>query len=228
MGTPPYSSLRLRRGNGSPRDDLYALAATFFYALTKRDPFMYDGVYHEERGLACRPEKKESFPKLSEFLDLAVAGEFATAMEASELLHRLRAPQADAAVSEALADEASSEVLRPQEVGRLKDILMTYPGSPRWGNVETRGLDSDFARDTYVETELDRRLYEAVSTGSVGLVVLCGNAGDGKTSILQHLAKSLGIAGATSAKQSGESHALGRVNGAGQSGRSSFVERSLS
>jgi serine/threonine protein kinase len=80
-GTPPYSSLRLRRGEVVvPRDDLYALAATFFYALTKRDPFMYDGVYHEERGLAWRPGEKESFPELSEFLDRALAGEFATAM----------------------------------------------------------------------------------------------------------------------------------------------------
>jgi len=36
-GTPPYSSPRLRRGEPVwPIDDLYALAATFFYALTAR------------------------------------------------------------------------------------------------------------------------------------------------------------------------------------------------
>jgi len=75
----------------------------------------------------------------------------------------------------------------------LQHILKAYPGSPRWGNVETRGLDSEFARDTYVPTKLDESLYELVTGGTSTLVILCGNAGDGKTSILQHLARRLGI-----------------------------------
>jgi hypothetical protein len=54
-------------------------------------------------------------------------------------------------------------------------------------------LDSEFAHDTHVETELDRSLPEAIRTGQVSLVILCGNAGDGKTALLQHLAAQLGI-----------------------------------
>ena len=52
---------------------------------------------------------------------------------------------------------------------------------------------SVFAHDTYVETELDRLLPAAIRAGDVSLVILCGNAGDGKTAFLQHLAAELGI-----------------------------------
>jgi hypothetical protein len=76
-------------------------------------------------------------------------------------------------------------------VPRLRDILQAYPGS-RFGNTETRGLDSPFAHDTYVETGLDVQLPQAIDAGEVSLVILCGNAGDGKTAFLQHLATALG------------------------------------
>jgi len=74
----------------------------------------------------------------------------------------------------------------------VKDILRAYPGS-RFGNAETRGLDSKFAHDTYVENELDLLLPAAIRSGEVSLVILCGNAGDGKTAFLQHLAGGLGF-----------------------------------
>ncbi|MFP4192035.1 MAG: hypothetical protein ACLFU6_08195, partial [Candidatus Hydrogenedentota bacterium] len=69
----------------------------------------------------------------------------------------------------------------------MKELLRVQPGSP-WGNVETRGLDSGFARDTYVETELDRHVADAIRGKAVSLVILGGNAGDGKTAFLQNLA----------------------------------------
>jgi hypothetical protein len=77
-------------------------------------------------------------------------------------------------------------------VPRVKEILRAYPGS-RFGNAETRGLDSEFVHDTYVETELDRVLPDAIRAGNASLVILCGNAGDGKTAFLQRLAAGLGI-----------------------------------
>jgi hypothetical protein len=59
--------------------------------------------------------------------------------------------------------------------------------------VETRGLDSEFARETYVETDLDQLLAEDIRNGKVSLVILCGNAGDGKTAFLQNLSRNLGL-----------------------------------
>lgn len=72
----------------------------------------------------------------------------------------------------------------------LHSLLQSYPGS-RWGNRETRGLDTDFAAQTYVDTNLEERLYRDILERRVRLVILCGNAGDGKTALLQHLAARL-------------------------------------
>ena len=74
----------------------------------------------------------------------------------------------------------------------LRGLLQSYPGS-RWGNRETRGLDSDFAEQTYVETPLEAALLDDLRARRVRLVVLCGNAGDGKTALLQHLARQFGL-----------------------------------
>lgn len=95
---------------------------------------------------------------------------------------------------------AEPEPVRPREdaagdsanvVGWLTELLQAYPGGV-YGNAETRGLDSDFATATYVETDLDRALVEEVRARRSRLVILCGNAGDGKTALLQNLFKSLG------------------------------------
>ena len=83
-------------------------------------------------------------------------------------------------------------VRREQRVEWLRSLLQSYPGS-RWGNRETRGLDSHFAEQTYVETPLEAALYDDVRARRIRLVVLCGNAGDGKTALLQHLARRFGL-----------------------------------
>lgn len=66
----------------------------------------------------------------------------------------------------------------------LDQFLMFYSQSEA-GNGLTRGLDSDLARRTYVPTKLDRELLGAVLTGQFRLVILTGNAGDGKTAFIQ-------------------------------------------
>ena len=99
-----------------------------------------------------------------------------------------------------IPDEVNEEPTERQEreVGWLKSLLQSYPGS-QWGNRETRGLDTEFAAQTYVETDLEETLYRDVVERRVSLVVLCGNAGDGKTALLQRLAKRLGLGVQTSA-----------------------------
>ena len=83
-------------------------------------------------------------------------------------------------------------VRREERVEWLRSLLQSYPGS-RWGNQETRGLDSEFAEQTYVETPLETALHDDVRARRVRLVVLCGNAGDGKTALLQHLVGRFGL-----------------------------------
>jgi len=64
--------------------------------------------------------------------------------------------------------------------------FLTLYSQARRDNSGTRGLD-DVARLTYVETRLDRLLRPAVLDGQYRLVIITGNAGDGKTAFIQNL-----------------------------------------
>ena len=60
-----------------------------------------------------------------------------------------------------------------------------YSQSPR-SNAGTRGLD-DIGRETYIRTLLDDQLRSALLAGEFRLVVVTGNAGDGKTAFIQQI-----------------------------------------
>ena len=111
-------------------------------------------------------------------------------------------PAAASSADGRTAVEASDEGAprREERVEWLRSLLQSYPGS-RWGNRETRGLDSEFAEQTYVETPLETALHDDVRARRVRLVVLCGNAGDGKTALLQHLVGRFGLERRTSSER---------------------------
>ena len=103
------------------------------------------------------------------------------------------APSAEGPAPEAPVEAPEAGTVRREaQVAWLRSLLQSYPGS-RWGNRETRGLDSEFAEQTYVETPLETALHDDVRARRVRLVVLCGNAGDGKTALLQHLVQRFGL-----------------------------------
>lgn len=81
----------------------------------------------------------------------------------------------------------------------LDQFLMFYSQSEA-GNGLTRGLETELSRKTYVPTKLDRLLKEAVLTGMYRLVILTGNAGDGKTAFIQKLEEAASERGATVSK----------------------------
>lgn len=64
----------------------------------------------------------------------------------------------------------------------LDQFLMFYSQSEA-GNGLTRGLETELARLTYVPTKLDNELNDAIN--SYRLIILTGNAGDGKTAFIQ-------------------------------------------
>ena len=219
LGTRSYRSPdRKLRKPATPEHDVFALAASFFHVLYDREPFARNG--EAEGKLDWREGERTLYPALADFLDEALSNDsqrgFASAGAALEALRRLiaqeRAPEERADLDkpkEGAPDHGTVPVRRgqrtrdrdaarnlserrPNEVAWLKQLLASYPGS-RWGNSETRGLDSDFARRTYVETDLEAELWEGITDRQFSLVILCGNAGDGKTALLQHLAQELGM-----------------------------------
>ncbi|MCO5546624.1 hypothetical protein L7F22_000054 [Adiantum nelumboides] len=64
------------------------------------------------------------------------------------------------------------------------------------GNAGNRGMDDEFAHDTYVDTRLDDELLPAVLDGDLDVVVLSGNPGDGKTAFLVQVGRALDERGA--------------------------------
>lgn len=189
-GTLIYASPE-RRGGGEvqARDDVYSLAASLFHAITDRPPaFAENGS-----GLDWTDNERATFPTLIPILDRATGPIDMRFTDAGAVLSVLRSIDSARPVSVGASPvpQAVQPVLRPNVVSRVRDILSSYPGS-RFGNAETRGLDTEFAFDTYVPTDLDTTLPAEIRAGDVSLVILCGNAGDGKTAFLQRLVQTLG------------------------------------
>lgn len=203
----------------SPADDFYALAASLFHVIFEKEPFRYAGDVAKERGLNWDGVERAEYATLADFLDRATHRDadrrFASAREALDAI-RVSSP-ADVpyvpsteagqvrsweSPADSVTDTRSNTKIerREEDVEWLRSLLQSYPGSQR-GNRETRGLDSDFAEQTYVETRLEETLYRDLVERRVRLVVLCGNAGDGKTALLQHLAGRLRIGKRTSSER---------------------------
>lgn len=203
-GTTLYCSPNtVEHGKASPSDDIYALAASVFHVIYEREPFRHEGQYDKQRGLAWPGLSREQWPQLVAFLDRAThrdpANRFGSTAEAIAALSAIAEPRpAQITSTPTLPTPTAVQVivaapqLKEQRIDWLRDVLRSYPGSPG-GNQETRGLDSPFAANTYVETLLEQTLLKEIHARQARLVILCGNAGDGKTALLQHLAQKLGL-----------------------------------
>ena len=194
-GTLPYASPQVQaHGPTQPSDDLYALAASLFHCLSDQDPFVYGTERRKDLGLNW--EGITGFEALRPFFDCATHPDanrrFPDALAARRFLAEPTAAQGQAQSGQDAPIRPRPATLTPNQVPWLRNLLSSYPGS-RHGNSETRGLDSPFAEQTYVETRLDETLLTEIEAGSVNLVILFGNAGDGKTAFLQHLAQRLGL-----------------------------------
>lgn len=214
LATLPYCSISVSSGDVvEASDDIYALAASFFHVLFERTPFEHDGVIAKERGLNWEGIDYEEFPHIRQFLDKAThsdpAQRFRSIDDARDELNTV--PTVARSNSEIEAIQSSSTASASNSLGSssgrseqhieyLRSVLQSYPGSPH-GNSETRGLDTPFAEQTYVETPLEETLFSDILDRRVRLVVLCGNAGDGKTALLQHLAGALDIENTASSKR---------------------------
>ncbi len=208
-GTVLYCAPSYQEGRPSSlSDDLYALAASFFHVLFEREPLRYGQELEKRRGLNWEGVARDEFAIVASWLDRATHPDphmrFPSVTEAQHALAgRLLAavpavvggeaiPPGPPVTSEPPLSEAAHPELREQHVPWLLSLLQSYPGS-RWGNRETRGLDTEFASHTYVQTTLEETLLRDIRERRVRLVILCGNAGDGKTALLQHLAERLGL-----------------------------------
>ena len=199
-GTPRYWAPDRGKPEWRPDADLFSLGVVLYELVAQRHPFPED-----------RPEGGEPYDIRDLCPELSISDEFAAFLlksvqpraidrysSAREMAKDLRAvPSLHApAVPEAAAvaggkDTYPGITLQPWEIGKpnynpyVTRILTLYSQAKRT-NSGTRGLD-EIARFTYVRTRLDTHLTPAIADGKFRLVVVTGNAGDGKTAFLQRV-----------------------------------------
>lgn len=194
--TPPDLDQVPTSAAGYVDRDLYALGITLYEALTNAYP--WDGASTPPPAMAAA-DPRERFtlpqvpPKLVETILKAISpergGRFITA---EEFLKALKTA-AEQPKPELQAPVRPPQVVATNDGGHASEhnpfvtYLQTLYSQSRRSNRGTRGMDAADVR-VYVSTGLDLALTPSVLAGKHSLVIVTGNAGDGKTAFLENLA----------------------------------------
>ncbi|NEZ64672.1 hypothetical protein D0962_18075 [Leptolyngbyaceae cyanobacterium CCMR0082] len=194
-GTPRYWAPDRGKPAWAPTDDLFSLGVVLYELVTHRHPYANNapgnGKPFDPRKIA--PECGIS-KKFADFLHKAVQPSrkkrFLKAAEMRAALEKIPSLHAQVSAT-ANADDFENLTLTDDEKGRKNynpyvTRLLTLYSQAKRSNAGTRGLD-EIARLTYVDTKLDTELGPAILDGKFRLVIVTGNAGDGKTAFLQQL-----------------------------------------
>jgi len=197
---PPDFDPEVIPHNGERADrDLYALGLTLYEALTGRYP--WDTSEPPANRLAPDPRELSGYADLAPDLVNVVlkaiaprrAERFTSAIEFRDALSQVQHARRRVAPSPFVGPGAS-EAKDGDGSGTLPNTnpfvshLITLYSQSRRSNAGTRGMDA-LGQGAYVDTALDRALLPAVLAGEFRLVLITGNAGDGKTAFLQRLEK---------------------------------------
>ncbi|MDD5168310.1 MAG: protein kinase [Syntrophales bacterium] len=200
---PPDFDLEAIPHNGERADrDLYALGLTLYEALTGRYP--WDTAEPPGNKPAPDPREFSGFSDLApELVNVVLkaiaprrAERFTSAVEFRDALAEIRHARRKLQIVQQIGMAPNGAVSLPALGGGTGNcnpfvsyLLKLYSQS-RLSNAGTRGMDA-WGHSAYVDTALDRELLPAVLSGEFRLVLITGNAGDGKTAFLQHLEKEI-------------------------------------
>ena len=186
----------------SPQSDLYGLACSLLTLMLGRRPYVgatAAGAPRDSTPLALTSDEREQWGADGvAFLNVLMQGVYVDPADrpesAAAFADLIRMARTDIAT-----DSSPTEYAVNPTVQGLRN---QYRGS-KGGNEGNRGLDDDFARSTYVPTDLDLELAPAILRGELDAVILSGNPGDGKTAFLVRLRELLIDQGASIERDDG-------------------------
>lgn len=195
-GTLPYMAPDIKFGATSwnASGDTFGLGVCLYDMLAGEYPFPGNGP-----SLSTPvPDPKARNPRISrELADVVMqaiqphrSARFETAQAMLDALNAVEQleeppPPDDQELDLAALGIDESELSIPGHNPLLSRFLSLYSQS-KDTNAGTRGLDA-FTRMIYVPTRIDRELRPAIERGEFRLVIITGNAGDGKTAFIQTL-----------------------------------------
>lgn len=204
-GTPQYWAPDRGQPDWRPDMDLFSLGIVLYELVAHQHPFPNS---NPESGIPLDPrlivDGESISDELVEFLLKAIqpngSDRFQDARAMREALAIIPSMYAPPKPQEQQETMFPGITLEPSEIGRpdynpYVTRLLTLHSQATRSNSGTRGLD-EIARFTYVETRLDLHLVPAIADGRFRLVIVTGNAGDGKTAFLQRVVdyfQSLGV-----------------------------------
>lgn len=171
------------RINWDESADTFGLGVTLYGLLTKQHPFDWKVPRTNQPPKPIDAKALGISKVFADFIMKSVqtkkADRFANAMEMQKALEAIGEENLYQAADFKTAD------FQMETADFVKELNKLYSQS-RFSNAGTRGLD-EFAKNTYIKTKLDLKLRPAILDGLYNLVIITGNAGDGKTAFIQQI-----------------------------------------
>lgn len=190
LGTYPYLAPDLTNGNKVTWDasaDTFSLGVTLYEMLThvypwsgsKRVPVL------DKEPTDIRTQNKQISDAFADFVMKAIGtrreNRFRNAKEMQDALFAIGPDNIYA--------EESLVLTHPDVDFSIVDYINSLYSQSERGNAGTRaGLKDNYLdQETYVETKLDTKLLDAITAGKFRLLIITGNAGDGKTAFIRRI-----------------------------------------